>query len=89
MQFEFDQNKSHSNKEKHGIDFVEGQAIWHSEAVTFPLGREGERRKAVVGTIDEEIWSAIITMRGEKIRIISIRKARKNEKEKYNNERTG
>jgi hypothetical protein len=29
MKFEFDINKSESNKGKHGIDFVEAQALWN------------------------------------------------------------
>jgi len=28
MKFEFDINKSNQNKEKHGIDFIEAQALW-------------------------------------------------------------
>lgn len=31
MEFEFDERKSAANKAKHGIDFVEAQALWHDE----------------------------------------------------------
>jgi uncharacterized DUF497 family protein len=36
VQFEFDSWKSESNKAKHGINFVEAQALWRSKIVLLP-----------------------------------------------------
>ena len=45
-------------------------------AIEAPIGTEGEPRYLVVGQIGQSVWAAIITYRGENIRIISIRRAR-------------
>ncbi len=77
MGFEFDPKKSVSNKHKHGIDFVEGQALWDDpERLELPAKTAGEQRYMLIGKIEGKYWSAIFTTRGEKIRIISIRHAR-------------
>jgi len=83
VQFEFDPGKSDSNKTKHGINFVEAQALWKSKHVL--LGAKGarEKRYLVIGRIGGEYWSAIITYRGAAIRIISVRKSTAIEIEAY------
>ncbi len=82
--FEFDPAKSAANRAKHGIDFVAGQAIWSDPAaVEAPARTEGEPRSLVVGQIEQTTWAAIITYRGEAIRIISIRRARQEEEARY------
>ena len=75
MQFEFDPQKSRSNRVKHGIDFVEAQALWKSKVVLLGAKDVFEKRHIVIGTIGSEHWSAIITYRGALIRIISVRKS--------------
>jgi uncharacterized DUF497 family protein len=78
--FEYDFNKSNSNKEKHGIDFEEAQRIWEdSFAITVPTQRVEEVRFIIVGMIAKKTWSAIFTMRQDKIRIISARRSRTEE----------
>ncbi len=77
MEFEFDEAKSQTNKSKHGIDFVEAQALWLDELlVEVPAHTEDKPRFVVVGMISEKHWSAVITYRGEKVRLISVRRAR-------------
>lgn len=72
--------KSQSNKEKHGIDFDQAQALWDdSDLIEIPARTSDEPRFLVIGRISEEHWSAVITYRLEKIRIISVRKSRKEE----------
>jgi len=84
MDFEFDINKSNSNKLKHGIDFSEAQAIWDdSDLVEIPVKTSDESRFLVVGKIAGKHWSAITTYRGDKIRLISVRRARQEEVEIY------
>lgn len=77
MEFEFDEAKSQANKSKHGIDFAEAQALWFDEMfVEIPARTEDEPRFLVVGMISEKHWSAVITYRGERVRLISVRRAR-------------
>lgn len=81
---EFDEEKSRSNKEKHGIDFVEAQILWLDEMfVEVPARTEDEPRFLVVGMISGKHWSAVITYRGDRLRIISVRRARVEEVEIY------
>jgi uncharacterized protein len=83
VEFEFDPWKSESNKAKHGVDFVEAQALWKSKHVILGAKDAAEKRYLVMGTIDHEHWSAIITYRGVRIRIISVRKSSVAEIETY------
>jgi len=84
MEFEFDERKSKANKAKHGIDFVEAQALWDDvDLLHIPTRTEDELRNIVVGRIGEKHWSAIVTPRGERIRIISVRRSRDEERELY------
>jgi uncharacterized protein len=83
VEFEFDPGKSASNKAKHGIDFLEAQALWKSKHVLLGAKTALEKRYLVIGTIGGEHWSAIITYRGAAIRIISVRKSTGVEIETY------
>ncbi len=80
MLFEFDEQKSRVNKAKHGIDFVEAQRLWHDEMfIEFTARTQDEPRYVVVGLIDDKHWSAIVTYRDNKIRLISVRRSRDKE----------
>ncbi|MBA7642292.1 hypothetical protein ES703_49981 [subsurface metagenome] len=80
MEFEFDAKKSNSNKMKHGIDFSEVQKLWDDPGlIEIPVRTSDEPRFLVVGRISDRYWSGVITYRGDKIRIISVRRARKEE----------
>ena len=84
MNFEFDERKSEANKKKHGIDFVEAQALWDDpELLEIPLKSDDELRVQFVGRIDGKHWSAFITYRQDRTRIISVRRARTEERELY------
>ena len=80
MDFEFDTDKSKANKNKHGIDFVKAQVLWKDpDRVEIPAKIIDEPRFLVIGRISDKYWSSIITYRGEKIRLISVRRSRKEE----------
>jgi uncharacterized DUF497 family protein len=84
MPLEYDPQKSRSNHEKHGIDFEKAQAIWNdADYLEIPAITLDEPRWLVIGKIDEKCWSAVITYRGENIRIISVRRSRDEEVELY------
>lgn len=74
---EFDTAKSAANKLKHGIDFVTAQALWLDDNPLQVPARTGEEQRFVlIGMIGDKHWSAVVTYRGESIRIISVRRAR-------------
>ncbi|MFO7861252.1 MAG: BrnT family toxin [Desulfosalsimonas sp.] len=80
MEFEFDENKSRANKEKHGIDFLEAQGLWDDpDRIEIPAKTIDENRFLLIGKIFQTHWSVVVTYRQRKIRIISARKARKKE----------
>lgn len=84
MEFEFDKRKSAINKRKHGIDFVEAQALWSdANLLRIPARTEDEPRSIVIGKIGEKHWSAVVTFRGERTRIISVRRSREEEEVLY------
>jgi len=84
VEFDFDAQKSEENKGKHGIDFVEAQALWDDpDLIEIPARTVDEPRYVIIGRIKDKHWSGIITYRGEKIRIISVRCSRKEEVEIY------
>jgi uncharacterized protein len=80
VEFEFDPEKSKTNRVKHGIDFVEAQVLWLDPSrVEIPARTVDESRWLVVGQIEDNHWSAVITRRGARIRIISVRRSRDEE----------
>lgn len=82
--FEFDEAKSESNLEKHGIDFIEAQLLWTDpNLLQIPAKTMDEPRYLVIGMIEEKHWSAVITFRSELIRIISVRRSRVEEVRLY------
>jgi hypothetical protein len=84
MKFEFDPAKSASNKKKHGIDFVAAQSLWlDPDRIETEARTLDEPRTQVIGVIRRQLWSAFITIRGERVRIISVRRARDEEKARY------
>jgi len=90
MDFEFDPVKSSANKTKHGIDFVDAQMLWLDEFYLEITARsDTEPRFVVIGKIKAKHYSAIITYRHDVIRIISVRRSRKEEVEIYESRRIG
>ncbi|MFH1075847.1 MAG: BrnT family toxin [Pseudomonadota bacterium] len=68
----------------YGIDFYEAQALWNdSDFIEIPLKAVDEPRFLVIGRISKNHWSAIITYRNKKVRIISVRRSRKEEVDIY------
>ena len=86
--FEYDTIKSLKNKEKHGICFEEGQKVWNDlDCVELEAKTINELRFYKIGLYNDKLWAAFFTERNSKIRIISIRRARKEEKELYDREK--
>lgn len=84
MEFEFDPEKSAANETKHGIDFDHAQALWSDPwLLEAPARTEDEPRFIVIGRIGDRHWSAVCVLRGRRIRIISVRRAPKEEVDRY------
>ena len=83
LTFECDPKKSVANLQKHGIDFDEAQQLWEGIYIKAPARKRGERRYAVVGVLRGVHWTAIATDRGDRIRIISVRRATEQERIRY------
>jgi uncharacterized DUF497 family protein len=89
VQFEFDPDKSRSNKLKHGIDFDEAKELWNFPGIVGRSDRGDEVRFVRIAPSAEGIfWTAAFVERGERIRLISVRRSRKEERETYERKRT-
>ena len=86
--FEYDETKSQTNQQKHGINFIEAQQLWEDDnLLEIKAKSETESRFLVVCKLKEKHWTAVITYRSEKIRIISVRRSRPNEVTWYESRR--
>ena len=85
MKFEYDENKSQINKEKHGIDFVGAQNLWRDEnALIVPANIVDEEiRYALISKFKNKCYIAVFVLRNDIYRIISVRRCRKNEEKNY------
>lgn len=87
MRFEWDDEKSQSNKAKHGIDFDTARDLWNdSNRIEIHTSYPLENRSILIGRIDKKLWTAIFSRRGNAIRTISVRRARKQEAKLYGKE---
>ena len=86
MEFEYDSNKSDSNKAKHGIDFEQAKKLWLDQsALVLEAHRTEEPRFLIIGRIGDTHWTGIYTYRGDAVRLISVRRSRHKERERYEN----
>ncbi len=87
MEFEFDEAKSKANAVKHGIDFIVAQELWLDELlIEIPVQTVDEPRSLVIGLIGNKHYSAVITHREGRTRIISVRRSRPKEVAIYEGE---
>jgi uncharacterized DUF497 family protein len=90
MKFDWDDDKSRFNLDKHGIDFETAKALWLDEnrveiSAPYPL----EDRTIIIAEYQGKLWTAIYTVRDDAIRIISVRRSRKKETGLYEKEKNG
>ncbi len=90
MKFEWDKEKSRVNKAKHGIDFETVRDLWLDEnRIEIHAPHPLEDRMIIIGKYQDKLWAAVFTPRGDTIRIISVRRARKREVSLYEKENIG
>jgi uncharacterized DUF497 family protein len=66
------------------LDFTQAQALWMDpDRLQLPARTRGEPRTMLIGTIGDKHWSATFTIRGDRVRIISVRRARRKEVAAY------
>ncbi|MFO7786478.1 MAG: BrnT family toxin [Halospina sp.] len=83
-EFEFNDDKSRANLVKHGIDFEAAQELWQDpDLLEIQAKTEDEPRFLIIGRIGAKHWSAVVTYREGRIRLISVRRARNREVELY------
>jgi len=88
MKFEWDDAKSEANATKHGIDFAAATRLWQdADRIEIQTPYPVENRTVVIGSINEKLWAAVATQRGDTTRIISVRHARKKEAQLYGQEK--
>lgn len=84
MEFECDPKKSATNQKKHGIDFAVAQKLWEDiDAIGFPARSDDEKRFALLAKLQGRVWVAFYTLRANRIRLISVRRARPKEEAIY------
>jgi len=82
---EFDEAKSVRNRETRGIGFDRFAEMNSGRLVWFDDNRVdyGERRVTVIGSIDGRLHVAVVTLRSERVRVISLRRANRREERMY------
>jgi uncharacterized DUF497 family protein len=83
--FEWDDQKSQLNLAKHGIDFEDVIGIFDEPILLVRSDRDNEVRWIAVGSSESRVIAVVFTRRDKAIRIISARRARKNEEREYRN----
>lgn len=84
MRFEWDERKRRSNLAKHGLDFFDVGAVFEAPHIVVPSAHEGEEdRFLAIGVLEGRLVTVVYTIRSEAIRIISFRRARHEERQKY------
>jgi len=89
LKFEWDPQKNRTNRLKHKIDFESARSLWEDpERIEIRAPHPIENRYILIGKIEKQLWSAIYTLRGEAVRIISVRRSKKQEMKLYEQEKT-
>jgi uncharacterized DUF497 family protein len=85
MKFGWDEAKRQTNISKHGIDFADLEPLFDGETVTVLDDRfdYGEDRFVTLGLLNGVVLVVVHTETDTVIRLISVRKATKNEEKSY------
>jgi hypothetical protein len=86
---EWHQDKAASNRAKHGIDFDEAIEVFYGTSLLRRSDRNAEERWLAIGETEGQVVTVVFTWRGDVLRIISARRARRNEKRAYHQEKMG
>ena len=84
--FEWDPGKARSNKTKHGVSFDEVKWFEFADALEIDdtdIRDDGQPRIKAIGFIGDRLHVMIYTVRNDRIRVISLRRAENEEKRAY------
>lgn len=76
-------NKAKAKLEKHGVDFDEAMQVFFEPSAIVRSDRDGESRWKAIGELEGHVLTIVFTRRADRLRIISARRADKNEKRTY------
>ena len=81
MRFTWQEPKRRANLTKHGVDFADAERVFAGPTFTFEDGREdySEQRWVTLGLLGEQVMVIVHTETDYEIRVISMRKADKDE----------
>jgi uncharacterized protein len=84
MPFEWDETKRAANLKKHGLDLLDATLLFDGRPViTYPSPRNDEERFVTVGILAETFVAAVWAERTNAIWLISLRKARSEERQAH------
>jgi hypothetical protein len=83
MKFEWDEPKRLTNLLKHGLDFRRAAEVFAGDGFSYPSPRQDEDRWVTVGTARGRLVAVVWTKRSDVIRVISMRRARREEERQY------
>ena len=83
MEVEYDPDKSAANLKKHGLSLEQARQLWEVSAAVIRARTVGEDRFMIIGPLGNKLYSAIFTMRGEHVRLISARRSHRKEESIY------
>lgn len=84
MVFEWDAEKRLLTIIKHGIDMADAVQIFARNPMILSSSRNGEDRHLAVGPLNGVMIAVAFVMRGNATRVITARRARRNERSAYN-----
>lgn len=87
--FEWDDEKNRRNLAKHGIDFDDAKEVFYGPVIIRQSNRNNEERWIAIGHSENRLVAVVLTQRTDIIRIISARRARKNEEREYRKAKVG
>jgi uncharacterized protein len=83
-EFEWDKQKADKILKERGIDFSDVALMFDGDHLTIQSDQNNEYRWLIIGNVNGECVTGVYTLRGEKIRVITARRSRKNEQRRYN-----
>lgn len=84
MEFEWDEAKRLANIDKHGLDFLDAPFVFEEAHLIAPARPTGEEQRwLLIGRLDGRYVSIVFTRRGSAIRVISMRRARDEERKRH------
>jgi uncharacterized DUF497 family protein len=83
MLFEWDESKRQANLAKHLVDFQDATQVFVGPVFEKVQRRHGEDRMLAIGLMDDVEIVVVYVMRGKRRRIISARRAHRDERQEY------